>query len=97
MPRYPCPVCGDPGAYPLWVDKEPPAGCPHDEQWHSGGEASIKDVTQCAYSMNKARQRAEFRKAMPEAFDRCGNMKPGQLGYVLGAWADKFPGQKLYI
>lgn len=99
MGRFPCPICGDPTAYPIWIDKEPPEGCPHDEAWHAGGKPSITDVTQCSYSMNKARQRAEWRKALPEAFDGSGNLKDGRLADVLLAWREKYPAssQTLYI
>lgn len=97
MARYPCPICGDPSAYPLWIDKEPPVGCPHDETWHAGHAPSITDVTQCSYAMTKARQRAEWRKALPDAFDENGNMKDGRLADVLRAWGDQYPNQKLYI
>lgn len=96
---YPCPICGDPSAYPIWIDKTPPDGCPHDEQWTNGGARSITDVTQCTYSMTKARQRAEWRKALPDAFDERGNIKIGRLADVLLAWREKYPesSQTLYF
>ena len=41
--------------------------------------------------MNKARQRAEWRKSLPDAFDASGNMKEGRLADVLLAWREKYP------
>lgn len=83
MPRYACPICGDPNGYPIWVDAEPPEGCPHDDAWHSGKPVSIKNVSECGYQRQKAEQRARWMKECPEAFDESGNMKPGMLGHVL--------------
>lgn len=28
MPKYACPICHLPDRFPLWVDPEPPGGCP---------------------------------------------------------------------
>lgn len=84
MPRYECPICGDPSAYPLWVTKEPPEACPGDDSWHRGGPVTIKNVTECSYQMRKARQRAEWMKVCPEAFDESGNLiRPYGLAMVL--------------
>lgn len=97
MSRHPCPVCGDPSAFPFWIGDEPPDFCPYDDRHHETGERSIFSVTECSYAMGKARQRAEFRKALPEAFDEAGNMKKDRLGDVLAAWSEKYPGQKIYL
>jgi hypothetical protein len=83
MTRYACPVCHDPSAYPCWVGNEPPAACPYDEAWHNGGEPTIKNVTECAQQMAKAKQAAYFRKIAPEAFDENGKIKPDGWG-ILG-------------
>jgi hypothetical protein len=97
MARYPCPVCGDPNGFPLWIDKAAPDFCPQDEIFAETGERSVFCVTDCSYAMNKARQRAEWRKALPDAFDESGNMKPNRLGDVLAAWSEKYPRQKIYL
>jgi hypothetical protein len=83
MSRFACPVCHDPHAYPLWIDSEPPEGCPYDEAWQNGLGRAVLSVDQCAYQMRKARQMAEWRRLVPEAFDENGNIKAGMLAYVL--------------
>lgn len=83
MPKFPCPICGDPNAYPLWIDEKPPEGCPQDEAWHEGRPPQIKNVTECPYQMGKAKQRARWMKVCPEAFDENGKLKDGMLAYVL--------------
>lgn len=89
MPKYPCPICGDPSGYPLWIDREPPEGCPQ--------VPTATRVEECWYQMGKARQRAEFRKLVPDAFDQNGNMLPHQLGRVLEAWGKANPSEALII
>ncbi|MGD9539070.1 MAG: hypothetical protein AB7P52_17695 [Alphaproteobacteria bacterium] len=74
-PRVKCPICGDPGPFVLWVDPEPPTSCPEG--------AHVRNVTECRYQMAKAKQRAAWRKARPDAFDTDGNPKPGRLIDVL--------------
>lgn len=86
MPKFSCPVCGDPNAYPMWLDPEPPEGCPFDEDWMEGRAPSIRSVDQCAFQMKRARQRAEWRKVAPDCFDADGNMPPGKLCEVLERW-----------
>jgi hypothetical protein len=76
MPRFPCPICRDPMAYPLWVGKEPPDCCPHDAEHRSG---------LCGWQLAKARREALWRKEVPEAFDEMGVIKPGGLAIVLAA------------
>ena len=97
MPKYPCPICGDPNAYPIWIDADPPAGCPHDANWHAGGPVTIRNVTECQHQMKKASQAAEFRRLVPDAFDQQGNMKPGQLARVLIAFGEAHPGKPLVL
>lgn len=83
MARHACPVCGDPKAYTGWVDKRPPEGCPHDQDWQEGKAPSITNVTQCRVQMERAAQAAYFRKLAPEAFDASGNILPDGWG-ILG-------------
>lgn len=90
MSRYPCPICGDPNGFPIWIDETPPAGCPQDEAWHHGAR-TINSVTECAYQMGKAKQRAQWREVAPDAFDAAGNLIPGQLARVLLAWSKSYP------
>jgi len=98
MPKYPCPVCGDPNGFPIWIDVEPPAGCPQDETWHGDSRRrSINDVSECAYQRNKAWQAAEFRKLLPDAFDETGTMKKDRLADVLGAFGAAHPGKSLVV
>lgn len=97
MAKKTCPVCGDPNAFPLWVDPEPPDGCPYDKEWHKGRPRSIKNVTECSWQMGKASQAAEFRKLVPDAFDANGKMLPGQLARVLTEYAKHYPGKALVI
>lgn len=85
MPRYACPVCGDPSAFPLWIDSEPPPGCPQDESAMNGGPRTIRNVGECAWQRRKAEQAALFRRCCPDAFDENGNMKPGRLPDVLAS------------
>jgi hypothetical protein len=33
MAKLPCPVCGDPNAFPIWIDEALPPTCPHDPAW----------------------------------------------------------------
>lgn len=97
MPRYACPICGDPNGFPIWIDAEPPAGCPQDEAWHSGQAASIRNVTECSWQMQRAWQAAEFRKLAPDAFDETGKMKPGQLARCLLAFDEAHHGKPIVL
>ena len=96
MPKHACPICGDPNVFALWVGPEPPAGCSQDtENW--GTVRAVKNVTECQYQMKKAKQAAEFRKLVPDAFDDTGKMKPGQLARVLQAYGAAHPGRALVV
>lgn len=98
MGRPPCPVCGDPMAFPLgWYDAKPPEGCPQDHSWMEGRPRKINAVTECKWQMAKAWQAAEFRKLTPDAFDEAGKMKDGRLADVLRAFGDKHPDKALVI
>lgn len=94
---YACPVCGDPRAFPVWIDAEPPVGCPHDDAWMNGNAPAIRTVTECRYQMGKARQAAEFRRLVPDAFDADGKMLPGRLADVLTAFSKAHPTELLVI
>ncbi len=92
MGRHACPVCGDPDAYPLWIDDEPPAGCPDDLDTDTGTwRGRIRTVTDCGRQMRRARQRAEWRKAAPDCFDDNGNMLPDRLAEVITRWDASLP------
>lgn len=95
MPKYACPICGDPNGFPIWIDEKPPTGCPHDENWHQTGVPAILDI--CEWQKAKARQRADWRKHNPECFDKYGNILPGQLAKVLTEWQRRNPGEKLVM
>lgn len=68
-----CPICGDPQIYILWIDPEPPDGCP----------VGADIVTNCSIQMERARGEAERRRAAPDCFDENGLILPGKLGEVL--------------
>lgn len=97
MTRYACPICHDPQAYVLWVDKTPPEGCPEDMAWQHGKPISIRNVTECKFQMARAWQEAEFRKLVPDAFDRTGKIKPGRIVEVLMRFAEVHPAKGLTI
>ena len=80
MPRFACPVCGDPNAYPIWIDTCPPLGCPDDQAWQEGRPREINSI--CERQLARARQAADWRKRCPEAFDEYGNIKEGGLAMV---------------
>lgn len=81
-----CPICGDPGPYVLWIDDEPPSECAYTP--------GALNVTECSYQMGKAAQRARWMKALPDAFDESGKLKPGRLADVLATMP---PGEGLII
>lgn len=81
MPSYPCPICGDPSAYPIWIDDMPPIGCPDDDILRETGRPSITSI--CERQMARARQGADWRKRCPEAFDAEGNIIEGGLALVV--------------
>ncbi len=81
LSSYPCPVCGDPNAYPIWIDTAPPRGCSDDEAWQEGLSPRITSV--CERQLARARQAADWRKRCPEAFDHEGNIIEGGLAMVM--------------
>ena len=87
MSRHPCPVCGDPNAFPLWIDDEPPDGCPGDEEWLATGRRSVNTVAECRIQRVRAWQAAEMRRLAPQCFDDSGNMRPGSLAEAMEAVA----------
>lgn len=72
-----CPICGDPAPFVFWIDDEPPIECPYTP--------AARNVTECSYQMQTAAQRARWMKAVPDAFDENGKLKPGRLADVLTA------------
>ena len=85
MPKHACPICGDPNAFPLWIDPEPPPGCPDDAAWVIEGRTpEIRNIAECPYQRKMARQRAALRKLSPDCFDENGNMKPGRSAEAWG-------------
>lgn len=73
--RIACPVCGDPKVFGFWVDV-PPQGCAYDEEWKQGRPAVVRSVAECPQYISIAREAADRRRFMPEAFDEHGKMKP---------------------
>jgi len=69
----PCPVCGDPSAFVLWIDDEPPPTCPNDPAWPQRTVIGI-----CQHQIRRARQAAELRRLTPDAFDAAGTMIPSE-------------------
>ena len=86
-----CPICGDPNAYPIWIDKDPPEGCPGDESWLDGGPVTIKTVSECSIQRKRAERQAAMRKAAPHCFDKFGNMRPGKTGEAFKAFHKLYP------
>ena len=97
MARYTCPICGDPNVYMFWVDPQPPEGCPDDMEWQEGRAISVRNVGECRRQRENAWQAAEFRKLVPDAFDKMGHMKPRQLARVLALFAEAHPGVTIKI
>lgn len=86
--KPPCPICGDPNAFPIWIDVEPPGGCPNDESWMEGRAPAIRDITQCRMQMDRARNAAERRRLAPHCFDAAGNPLPGMANEALRIWIE---------
>src|SRR3546814_1564783 len=69
MTRFPCPICGDPSAYPFWLDDEPPAGCPNDDAWQTDrGVPAIRNVTECRYQMRSEEHTSELQSLMRSSY-----------------------------
>ncbi len=81
MPRYACPICHDPDAYPIWIDLAPPIGCPDDDELRETGRRSITTI--CPRQLARAHQAADWRRRCPEAFDGEGNIIEGGLVMVI--------------
>ena len=87
MSGFACPICGDPNAYPIWIDSEPPQGCPNDEAWQTeGGVPAIRNVTECAMQMKRACAEAERRQAAPDCFDENGKIIPEKTAEAFHRW-----------
>lgn len=80
MPRVPCPICGDPSAFPFWQEDAPPLTCPDDPAWPRRSLTGI-----CEFQRRSAEHAAALRRRTPDAFDANGNMLPGQSARV---WRD---------
>jgi len=84
MPRYACPVCGDPNAYPMWLYTDPPKGCPSEPGLRKGRGI-------CSAKLADAKRAAFWRKIAPEYFDARGNILPDGLSKVLRKLEDAKP------
>jgi len=68
MARYSCPICGDPRAYIMWLDDEPPSQCPNEPDLKPGRGF-------CAFQLRDAERAALWRKVAPDCFDARGNTR----------------------
>lgn len=59
--------------------------------------AAERERKRAERKLKKAEQSAAFRRALPDAFDDHGNMKPGRLADVLSAFASKYPGRGIVV
>ena len=93
--KPPCPICGDPNAFPLWIDDADPPMCPVDPAWERDGPEAMREVrsvAECPKQMGKARQRAEWMKVAPDCFGADGALLDGKLGEVLERWSESHDG-----
>ena len=91
-PKAICPICHDPKPFVFWLDEAPPPTCPDDPAWP---ERSMNSI--CERQLRVARQAAERRRLVPDAFDENGNILPGQIGRVLQIWQAAHPEERLAI
>lgn len=87
-----CPICGDPQPFVFWLEDAPPPTCPDDPAWPRRSMHTI-----CAHQMRKARQAAERRRLVPDAFDASGNILPGQIARVMRAVAAAHPDESVAL
>ena len=78
MPKYPCPVCGDPNAFPIWLDANPPDRGPEDYT-HDKGVTRAGD---CTIHRTRAVAESIRRRCAPDCFDEAGALLPGKLAAV---------------
>lgn len=90
--KHPCPVCGNPNAFPIWIDDIPPPTCPNDPAWP---ERTVTGI--CDRERRKAEQAAEFRKLSPECFDENGKILPGKIGHVLNVYVREHADKEIII
>lgn len=98
MMSAPCPVCGDPRAFPLWATGTCglPGACPCDDEGISAGRpVRIHNVAECPMQMRRAHMQAERRRLVPDAYDAAGNILPGQIYRVMVAYSRAHPGERL--
>ena len=81
MAREKCPICGDPSAFPFWLEDAPPLTCPNDPAWP---RRSLRGI--CEEQMERAQRMAAMRRLTPDAFDPDGNMLPGWGARAWLAW-----------
>lgn len=79
MPKYPCPVCGDPNAYPMWLDKDPPDRCPEDYLRDEGVTSALR----CKVQQSRALSESIRRRCAPDCFDDKGAILPGKLSEII--------------
>ena len=79
MPKFPCPVCGDPNGFLFWIDKEPPDRCPEDYTHDQG----ITDAQHCPMQQKRALSETIRRRCAPDCFDDAGRILPGTIGEAL--------------
>jgi hypothetical protein len=77
MGKTVCPICGDPGPFVLWIDKQPPLTCPDDPSWP---ERSLNSI--CDRQLRSAEQAAARRRITPDGFDASGNIIPSEAARV---------------
>jgi hypothetical protein len=92
MARCPCPICGDPNAFPFWLENEPPPTCPQDPAWP---RKSLNGI--CQYQIRKAEQAAALRKITPDAFDAYGVMIPSESGRAWRNYIAGNPGKSVVV
>lgn len=92
MPKYPCPVCGDPNTFPIWIEDKPPPTCPDDPAWPRRSLYSI-----CQRQMQKAKQAAELRRITPDAFDENGTLIPSESARAWRNYMTANPGKPLVV
>ena len=90
MSKLPCPVCGDPTAFPIWIDEMPPPTCPHDPAWPRRTVVGI-----CQFQIRRAKQAAELRRITPDAFDAAGTMIPSEAARAWRNYMETKPARSL--
>jgi len=92
MPRHACPVCGDPNAFPIWIEDIPPPTCPNDPAWP---RRSVEGI--CQHQLRKAEQATALRRITPDAFDANGTLIPSESGRAWRNYLTANPGIRLAL